>query len=320
MKIVFDTEKGIVKVGSKVFGSDLAKYKQDQIIKEFRNFVNKNSQLTDYELDSMWMSYRYCIGRHTIASHARAAEIGRNCYERLSDERKEFNAYDINNEIINSLSFGYVNWSFPRTNINRVKTSAIDMCCEFFKEYNIESKDDLLKYKKIIIKQYDNDRGYTFETITWDEYICEKSVPIIKEYYKNDNLSNQNIIDILYDWKNNKVQFPDNVNDELLNMQNSKPNKNTVYNICSEFNDLLIWNNLVNLFDIDKHHKSILVDGSEVEWYWTWNESYKVDKDGNRKEIAYDKFRIPVYHNDQFIWEGHMYRSIPDESIMKDLY
>ena len=27
----------------------------------------------------MWMSYRYCIGRHTIASHMHATDIWQNC-------------------------------------------------------------------------------------------------------------------------------------------------------------------------------------------------------------------------------------------------
>ena len=67
MKIVYDTEKNTVKVGSKTFGVDMPIEKQNVILSFFNYFVKKNTSLTDfngYEEDSMWMSYRYCIGRH----------------------------------------------------------------------------------------------------------------------------------------------------------------------------------------------------------------------------------------------------------------
>ena len=34
--------------------------------------------MTQYEEDCVWMSYRYCIGRHTIASHCHAGDIAKN--------------------------------------------------------------------------------------------------------------------------------------------------------------------------------------------------------------------------------------------------
>ena len=102
MKIVFDTEKNTVKVGSKTFGVDMPIEKQNTILSYFNDFVKKSTSLTDfdgYEEDSMWMSYRYCIGRHTIAAHIRAGDIGTHCYGRMTKERSVFTAYDINREI-----------------------------------------------------------------------------------------------------------------------------------------------------------------------------------------------------------------------------
>lgn len=49
--------------------------------------------------DLLWMSYRYCIGRKTIAASAHAGNIAKHAYNVLSSERKEFIAHDIRREI-----------------------------------------------------------------------------------------------------------------------------------------------------------------------------------------------------------------------------
>lgn len=49
--------------------------------------------------DLIWMSYRYCIGRKTIAAHSHAGNIARYCYNDINDERKIFMAKDIRQEI-----------------------------------------------------------------------------------------------------------------------------------------------------------------------------------------------------------------------------
>ena len=108
MKIVFDTEVNTVKVGKKTFGVDMDKIKEHCVVSYFNKFVKDNTTLNDfggYEEDSMWMSYRYCIGRHTIASFMRACDIASHCYGRMSEERSIFTAYDINREIERSLQF-----------------------------------------------------------------------------------------------------------------------------------------------------------------------------------------------------------------------
>ena len=42
-------------------------------------------KMTDFEEDSMWMAWRYCIGRHTIASHFRAGETAKFIAQFLPD-------------------------------------------------------------------------------------------------------------------------------------------------------------------------------------------------------------------------------------------
>lgn len=63
----------------------------------------KNNMLSEYEMDNIWMSYRYCIPRHTIASHAHAGDIANNAYGRMSDEKTQFMSNDINREIYDVL-------------------------------------------------------------------------------------------------------------------------------------------------------------------------------------------------------------------------
>ena len=49
MKIVYDTEKNTVKVGSKTFGVDMPIEKQNVILSFFNYFVKKNTSLTDFK-------------------------------------------------------------------------------------------------------------------------------------------------------------------------------------------------------------------------------------------------------------------------------
>lgn len=58
--------------------------------------------------DFIWMSYRYCIGRQTIAAYAHAdtiARVFRDNPQLLSDERKLFMSQDIMREITNKINW-----------------------------------------------------------------------------------------------------------------------------------------------------------------------------------------------------------------------
>ena len=65
-------------------------------------------ELTTFEEDLIWMSYRYCIGRHTIASHMHAGGIAEYAYDKLSEEKMKQISADINNEIYDKLHWN--NW------------------------------------------------------------------------------------------------------------------------------------------------------------------------------------------------------------------
>lgn len=58
--------------------------------------------------DFIWMSYRYCIGRHTIAACTHADTIAQLYFDNpsvLSEERLKFMALDIREEVTNQLSW-----------------------------------------------------------------------------------------------------------------------------------------------------------------------------------------------------------------------
>ena len=115
MKITIDTKTGEVKVNGKLLKDAPEHYKQ---IAEFslRLAYQDNFPLSDYEEDCVWMSYRYCIGRHTIASHMHANDIWQNCKGRMSKERELFTAFDINRSIEDSLRWTKPYFHFPIKN------------------------------------------------------------------------------------------------------------------------------------------------------------------------------------------------------------
>lgn len=71
----------------------------------------KLEPLRNYEEDGIWMSYRYCIGRKSISSHARAGDILKYYYKRLklTPDRCCFMAQDINKSIEDCLRWGQLN-------------------------------------------------------------------------------------------------------------------------------------------------------------------------------------------------------------------
>lgn len=311
MKVTVDTKTGEVKVNGKLLKDAPEHYKA---IAEYslRQAYEDNYPLSDYEEDCMWMSYRYCIGRHTIASHMHANDIWQNCKGRMSKERELFTAFDINREIEDKLRFGAgaPEWHFPITSLNRIYTSAIDIFCEFFEDFNIKSKEDYLKYYTIDIMLADNERGYKIETTTWDEKL-QSMIPVFKEVYDIDNVK-----DIVSFIKIMRQKSIDDVDSRIRWIIRSYPNPEYFY--FNDIEDLFVWNDLVHCFDHEHHHKSILTDGTECEWFWTWTRKCKEIKDESGKYFftsEYEKIRVPIDK-----WNGSITTWIPDGSIKEDLY
>lgn len=103
--------------------------------------------LSEYEIDNIWMSYRYCIPRHSIASHCHAGDIANNAYGRMSKERMQFMSKDINNEIYNCL---HVHDWFIIGNVWNLKDfRPLDIFYECLSDLKIKSVDEIKKIKSI---------------------------------------------------------------------------------------------------------------------------------------------------------------------------
>lgn len=312
MKITIDSKTGEVKVNGKLLADAPLHHKQ---IAEFslRTAYNDNFPLSDYEEDSIWMSYRYCIGRHTIASHMRAGEIWGQCKGRMSEERQLFTAYDINREIETHIGFMEPHFHFPLTSMNRIYTTAVDIVCQFFEDYDIKSIEDLLKYKWVDVILCDNPEGYKLETTTWEEWLRPRVHEFLKETFDNDAMLEDYAWDFFKKWQNKEI-ISDTINDKFNELTKDMPNPEFYY--LNDFEDLFVWNDLAHCLDTEHHHKSILKDGTECEWFWTWTHKTELHDDGYYyRAFGYEKIRVPVNK-----WTGNITTWLPDESIEKDLY
>lgn len=109
--------------------------------------MKEQQMLSEYEIDNIWMSYRYCIGRHTIASHCHAGDIANNAYGRMSKERMQFMAKDINQEIYNYL---HVNDWFCVDNVWNLKSfRPLDIFYQCLNDIGLKTYDDIKKIRNI---------------------------------------------------------------------------------------------------------------------------------------------------------------------------
>lgn len=314
MKITIDSKTGEVKVNGKLLKDAPEHYKP---IAEFslRSAYQNNFPLTNYEEDCMWMSYRYCIGRHTIASHMHATDIWQNCKgNRMSKERQLFTAFDINREIESNLTFMRPSFHFPLTSLNKIYTPAVDIVCQFMEDYNIKSIEDFIKYKEIYVKLYDNERGYTFETITWEEYLRPKVLDYCKKYYIDQSFTEDSAWKYYCDCRDGEIIPQEEFWEQIKKITRDMPDPEHYY--FHDLEDLFIWNDLVHCFDYEHHHKSILTNGEEVEWFWTWEYNSGQREDGYYyRTFGYHKIRVALKD-----WNGIVTKYIPDECIQEDIY
>lgn len=112
----------------------------------------KITKLSHYEETLLWMSYRYAIGRHTIAAHGHGCDIVKYSYERLklTPERCTFTGFDINQYIYDQMRFGF--FSIDNYSINTKDVNPLDVFFEFINEENIISYEELGKYKRVVAK------------------------------------------------------------------------------------------------------------------------------------------------------------------------
>ena len=313
MKVTIDTKTGEAKINGKLI-KDASEHNKQLARTALNNAICDNYPLSDYEEDCMWMSYRYCVGRHTIAASMHAPAIWKHCKGRMSDERALFTAFDINREIESSMTFIKPYFHFPLTSLNRIYTSAIDIFCQFLEDYKIEDIADLIKYRDVYVKLSDNDRGYTFETVMWEEWLRPQVLDIVSKYYGNDAMSEDFAWKYFENWASGEKMNQEEMIKEFERITRDMPTEERYY--MHDIEDLFVWNDLVHCFDYEHHHKSILTDGSEVEWFWSWTNKTVQKEDGYYyRTFGYKKIRVPVNE-----WNGSYSPYIPDESIKEDIY
>lgn len=222
--------------------------KQQLYIKKGNRYLPIDNKLSQYEEDCIWMSYRYCIGRHTIAAHMHAGEIAAHAYGQMSPERTQFMSQDINREIAHILSIH--DWlTFERVyNAPKSDFKPLDLLYRFMEANCITSDDELRKIKNITATYND---GWIYDI-----------------YRFHEGRSNVRSL--------------------------------------SDIQDLEVWQQLANLFDLKGHKICRLKDDTFCEYYECWKSYYENGK------LRYRKYRIPV--NAGF----SVLTYIPDESIEED--
>lgn len=101
--------------------------------------------------DYVWMSYRYCIGRHTIASHMHAGTIANDVYGKISDERMQFISEDICREIYDILHYGnFIDMGWYG-NIPKTHFKPIDVVYSIFSKEDINTLEKVRQIKSIAI-------------------------------------------------------------------------------------------------------------------------------------------------------------------------
>ena len=107
----------------------------------------EQKMLSEYELDNIWMSYRYCIGRNTIAAHCHAGDIANNAYGRMTKERMKFISKDINQEIYDKLHVH--DWFIVDNWWNTKNIRPLDVFYQCLNAVGFKTYDDIKKIKGI---------------------------------------------------------------------------------------------------------------------------------------------------------------------------
>lgn len=106
--------------------------------------TKKLKPMSEYEVDAMWMSYRYAIGRHTIAACMHAGDMIKEIYHRLDKERIPFTVYDIRREINQQLDW---NFNFGLSlYVQQPDYDPIKALVEFAKQDDVKKAGGIFKY------------------------------------------------------------------------------------------------------------------------------------------------------------------------------
>ena len=119
--------------------------------------------------DYIWMSYRYCIGRSTIAAYMHAGTIANDVYGKLSDERMIFNANDINNEIYTCLHHhDFIDFGW-HANIPKEHFKPLDVVFSILDKEKINTNEKFSQIKNISIDWNHEKMDYDYEVYYYQD-------------------------------------------------------------------------------------------------------------------------------------------------------
>ena len=160
----------------------------------------KINKITEFEETCMWMSYRYAIGRSSIASVMHANDIAQNLFYKIPNDRKEFTSFDIARSIDDILRWKFDFYvTYPNVNKNYCP---FELLMKFIKENNIHDLDDFNKYKSIYVNSQNKEFEVKYNKLIVDSYHSSpdgyEQEDIYERKWKNYNISD---IEDLLPWQ-----------------------------------------------------------------------------------------------------------------------
>lgn len=215
--------------------------------------------LTRYEEDCVFMSYRYCIGRHTIATQMHAADIALNAYGRMTPERTQFTSEDINNEIHSQLHFGnFVDMGWYG-NVPKTHFKPIDVLYSILDKESIDTVEKMTEIKSIRIEWNRDKQDFDYSI-----------------YYFNENDKDRDLSRSIWDIKDLDV-WQQLAN--LFDLNSHKFCKLSDGKICEYYESWHMYTNQgVFTYEKRKH-------GVDSPFSWYINEDYIIEDNINEKDI-----------------------------------
>lgn len=215
--------------------------------------------LSRYEEDCVFMSYRYCIGRHTIATYMHATNIALNAYGRMTPERTQFMSEDINNEIYTNLHFGNLVDMGWYGNIPKTHFKPLDVLYSILDKESINTVEKMREIKSIRIEWNRDKQDFDYSI-----------------YYFNENDKDRDLSRSLWDITDLEV-WQQLAN--LFDLNSHKFCKLSDGTICEYYE---CWHMITNkgVFTYEKRKHTV---SSPFSWYI--NEDYILEDNINKKEI-----------------------------------
>ena len=185
-----------------------------------REVKKRIKKLSMYEETLIWMSYRYAIGRHTIASFTHAGDIAKNSYDRLllTPSRMQFMSKDINEEIERCLSFGPCTFRIDKySGANIEDISPLNIFYQFINSLNIENYNELKKIDNVEAYYDKESSDFKFDVKYLKEgneqrYISEMDIEDLEPWQKLAsvfNLKKHKFCKTLYNGEENIIEYVD---------------------------------------------------------------------------------------------------------------